>query len=124
MADYNADTSQVAYILPEFDYFWETTYDVTNSSFPDCSVNRPSGGNPNALMGIMNHFLDYEILGILMPDEIDVGTTNSENSIETEWNLCKGLYGVGPKVFLVGLEALFTSRNARSRNCNSLTTSI
>ena len=100
-ADYNADQSQVDYIIPEFDFFWETTYDVTDSGFPDCAVDRPPGGDPTQLMGIMNHFLDYDTLGIDYPDVPDIETTNSLDSINAEYQECISANGPGPKVFLV-----------------------
>ncbi|KAF8304910.1 PLC-like phosphodiesterase [Clavulina sp. PMI_390] len=74
--DYNSDTSVAPYILPEFNYVWETPYDVTDSSFP-CSVDR--GTSSSMLM--INHFLDLDILGIDIPDRSAGSTTNSEASI-------------------------------------------
>ena len=38
--DSGADRTKVNYILPEFDYAWETPFDQTDSSFP-CTVDRP-----------------------------------------------------------------------------------
>lgn len=101
--DYNANTSSVPYILDEFSYYFETHYDVTNSSFPDCSIDRPSGSNGSGRMGIVNHMLHFEIFGIQIPDEIAAGTTNSVKSISAQASICEGLYGRNPNVVLVSL---------------------
>ena len=59
---------------------WETPYDVTDASFP-CSVNRTSGPNtPSETMYMINHFLDYSVFGVLLPDEAEAGTTNGLTS--------------------------------------------
>jgi hypothetical protein len=99
--DYNADTSSVPYILDEFSYYFETHYDVTDSSFPDCSIDRPSGASGDGRMGIVNHMLHLEILGIQIPDELAADTTNSVDSINAQAAICEGLYGRAPNVVLV-----------------------
>lgn len=99
--DYNADTSSVPYILDEFSYYFETHYDVTDSSFPDCSIDRPSGASGDGRMGIVNHMLHLEILGIQIPDELSADTTNSVDSISAQAAICEGLYGRDPNVVLV-----------------------
>jgi hypothetical protein len=87
--DFHSDTSKVPYILPEFDNMWETPFDVTDSSFP-CKVDR--GTAPNKL-NMINHFLDVDIFGILIPDRLNAGTTNSVDSILKDANGCVGLAG-------------------------------
>ncbi|KAF4637240.1 hypothetical protein G7Y89_g858 [Cudoniella acicularis] len=102
--DYHADTSKVSYILDEFTYFWETPYDVTTPAFPDCSINRPPGSNGDGLMMIVNHFLDLDILGILIPDDSADTTTNAATgtgSIGAQADLCTSLHGVKPHFILV-----------------------
>lgn len=101
--DYNADTSSVPYILDEFSYYFETHYDVTDSSFPDCSIDRPSGASGDGRMGLVNHMLHLEIFGIQIPNEIAADTTNSVDSINAQAALCEGLYGRAPNVVLVSL---------------------
>jgi hypothetical protein len=100
-SDYNADQSSVPYILPEFDFFWETTYNVTDSSFPSCALDRPPGGSSSTLMGIMNHMLHYELFGIQVPDAVDIDTTNSEDSINSQVQECVSTNGAKPRVVLV-----------------------
>jgi hypothetical protein len=66
---------------------WETPYDSTDPIFP-CSIDRTAGPLPNSKhMYIINHFLDFDLRfpffdddGILIPDEIAAGTTNSLES--------------------------------------------
>ncbi|KAM0085197.1 hypothetical protein ACKRZS_002643 [Fusarium odoratissimum] len=73
--DYNMDEGRVDYILDEFDYFWETPFGESNSSFPTCEVDRPEKGDPTQLMGIMNHMLNYDVLGIVIPNQADAKKT-------------------------------------------------
>ncbi|KAF3761424.1 PLC-like phosphodiesterase [Cryphonectria parasitica EP155] len=94
--DYPSGTS-VSYILPEF-----TSYIfVTDSSFPDCSVNRPAGGSATGRMYLVNHFLDVDIFGIDIPDETAASTTNGEASIMAEVNECNALYDRYPNFILL-----------------------
>ncbi|KAL5623312.1 hypothetical protein FOBRF1_002562 [Fusarium oxysporum] len=73
--DYNMDEGRVDYILDEFDYFWETPFGESNSSFPTCEVDRPEKGDPTQLMGIMNHMLNHDVLGIVIPNQADAKKT-------------------------------------------------
>jgi hypothetical protein len=52
-------------------------------------------------MYIVNHFLDINIFGILIPDDPADSTTNSPASIEAQANLCYNLYGRQPNFILV-----------------------
>ncbi|ROV91731.1 hypothetical protein VPNG_09961 [Cytospora leucostoma] len=99
--DYPADDS-VSYILNEFDsYIFETPYDTTNSSFPECSIDRPSGSSAEGRMYLVNHYLDYSLLGIDIPDELAASTTNGEDSILDQVSICTGLYGRNPNFILL-----------------------
>ncbi|KAF5010025.1 hypothetical protein FDECE_3804 [Fusarium decemcellulare] len=99
--DFNMDESKVDYIINEFDYFWETPYGITDPSFPTCEVDRPENGDPTKLMGIMNHMLNYDVLGIIIPNQIDAPKTNSEESIQAQVDLCVGEWGRQPNVVLL-----------------------
>lgn len=112
--DYNANTSLVPYILDEFSYFYETRYNETDSSFPDCSIDRPAEASASGRMGLVNHMLHVQIplVDIQIPDESAADTTNSVASIEAQTGLCIGLYGVTPNVVLV-------SPVARERSASS-----
>ncbi|RHZ49727.1 hypothetical protein CDV55_100132, partial [Aspergillus turcosus] len=101
---YGADVNSVPYILDEFSYYFETPYDVTDPTFPDCSINRPPGASAAGRMYIVNHFLDVDILGILVPDRLRAPLTNSvsgSGSIGAQSALCSSLYGRNPNVVLV-----------------------
>ncbi|KAK2615725.1 hypothetical protein N8I77_002459 [Diaporthe amygdali] len=99
--DYNMDTATTPYILDEFAYYFETSYEVTDDSFPDCNIDRPSGASANGRMGLVNHMLHIEILGIQIPDLVKADDTNSLNSIDAQAGICEGLYGRAPNVVLL-----------------------
>jgi len=106
--DYDANESEVPYILEEFNYYFETPYDTTDPTFPQCSIDRPSGGDPATLMSIVNHFLDTNLLGtgILIPDDAADYTTNAatgNGSIGAQAALCESLYGRPPNVVFVDM---------------------
>lgn len=89
------------YILDEFSYYYETAYNVTDDSFPDCNIDRPSGASADGRMGLVNHMLHDEIFDIQWPAKSAVNTTNSMDSITAQTGLCEGLYGRAPNVVLV-----------------------
>lgn len=96
--------STVPYILDEFSYYFETPYDVTDASFPSCSIDRPSGASADGRMYIVNHFLDYDILGIDIPDKDAASTTNAisgTGSIGAQADLCISLYDRAPNGILL-----------------------
>ncbi|KAI0133912.1 PLC-like phosphodiesterase [Xylariales sp. AK1849] len=99
--DYHADTSKVAYILDEFTYYFETPYDTTDENFPQCDLDRPAGASADGRMFIVNHNLDLDILGILIPDLADADTTNSLSSILAQSDICESNYGKMPNVVLL-----------------------
>ncbi|KAK4693076.1 hypothetical protein P7C71_g4249, partial [Lecanoromycetidae sp. Uapishka_2] len=94
----------VPYILDEFTYFFETPYDTTDPTFPECKIDRPPGASPEGRMYIVNHFLDVDVFGIDMPDDAADGATNAKTgrgSISAQVELCVGLYGRAPVGVLV-----------------------
>lgn len=102
--DYGADTTKVNYILDEFAYYFETPYDVTDSSFSTCNIDRPSGASASGRMYIVNHFLDVDIFGVKIPDRAAAGTTNAatgEGSIGAQAGVCEALYSRAPNVVLL-----------------------
>ena len=83
------------YILPEFPYFFETPFGVTDPSFPGCSIDRPPN-TPSAdgRMYILNHFLNVEVApGIKIPDRLRAGRTNSGADVAAQVERCKGVHG-------------------------------
>ncbi|MCJ1302167.1 hypothetical protein MMC08_004970 [Hypocenomyce scalaris] len=102
--DYGASPATYPYILDEFSYFFETPYDTTDPTFPECSLNRPAGASPDGRMYIINHFLDLDILGVDIPDNAADETTNAATgpgSIGAQSDLCIATYGRAPKGVLV-----------------------
>ncbi|KZW04250.1 PLC-like phosphodiesterase [Exidia glandulosa HHB12029] len=87
--DYTSDTSKVPYILPEFDNMWENKYDETDGNWP-CVLDRVNG-DAGGKLGMMNHFLDKSILGILIPDREGAEGTNSVDSITKNAATCEAL---------------------------------
>ena len=106
--DYGAmDT--VPYILPEFLYFWETPFDMTDPSFPQCIIDRPGGVVENPALAaqrmyLVNHYLDTEMMGMDVPDRRDARKTNAASgseSIGAQIDLCQKEHGRAPKGILV-----------------------
>ena len=94
----------VPYILDEFTYFFETPYDTTDPTFPECTIDRPPGATADGRMYIVNHFLDLDLDGIDIPDNAADNTTNAATgagSIGAQADLCIGLYGRAPVGILV-----------------------
>ncbi|KAI0019269.1 PLC-like phosphodiesterase [Xylariomycetidae sp. FL0641] len=113
--DYNMDTAQVPYILPEFDYYFETPFDPVADQLSGCDVDRSNGADAGSLMILANHNLNNEILGILIPDVTAADDTNSVDSISDQADTCVGLYGRNPNVVLldyVVLGDVFAAQNA------------
>lgn len=115
--DSDADETEVPYILDEFTYFFETPYDTTDPDFPQCTLDRPSGGDASTRMYIVNHFLDSDILGILIPDNAADYTTNAatgNGSIGAQADLCTSTYDRVPNFVLVDMfdrGDVFTAQN-------------
>lgn len=99
--DYHANTSEVPWILDEFSYYFETRYNETDAAFADCNIDRPSGTSGDGRMGIVNHMLHIDILGIQIPNRLAADDTNSVASIKSQASICEGLYDRAPNVVLV-----------------------
>ncbi|MCJ1433909.1 hypothetical protein MMC27_003274 [Xylographa pallens] len=102
--DYGASPSTCPYILDEFSYFFETSYDTTNPTFPRCTIDHPPGASAAGRMYIANHFLDLDIFGIHIPDNAADEQTNAatgSGSIGAQVGICEGLYAYAPKGVLV-----------------------
>ena len=97
--DYNANQTQVPYILDEFSQMWETPFSPTNRSFP-CTQERPPGINRTQAeqrMYMANHNLNTEIslagTSILVPSTPLINETNAVNgtgSLGLMANNCAG----------------------------------
>lgn len=115
--------SSAPFILPEFDYFWETPFDTTDPGFSQCVIDRPEdlARQPKVAaqrMYIMNHFLDTNILGMDFPDRYNAKRTNAEaggGSIGVQTGLCQRLHGRPPNGVLVDYfdrGSVFKAQNA------------
>ena len=87
--------------MDQFAHFWETRYGITDWDFPTCDVDRPDGGDPTQLMGIMNHMLNHKVLDIIFPAMSAARQTNSRGSIQAQIDRCVEQHGVQPNVVLV-----------------------
>jgi hypothetical protein len=82
--------SNYPYLLSEFNYIFETAFDVVSLSGFNCSLQRPSSlsSSTSAIssgyMGLVNHFADTLLdFGITIPDVDNVTITNSPSTTTT-----------------------------------------
>ncbi|KAF2149062.1 PLC-like phosphodiesterase [Myriangium duriaei CBS 260.36] len=105
MLDSGANAATVPFLLDEFTYYFETEFDVTDTSlFQKCDINRPAGATYTGRMGIVNHFRDVDIFGVAIPDRLQAGQTNAisgTNSIGQQASACVQAYGRWPNCVLV-----------------------
>lgn len=97
--DYNANLTEVPYILDEFSQMWETPFSPTNQSFP-CTQQRPPNLSRQAAenrMYLANHNLNTEIslagTSLLVPTTALINQTNAFNgtgSLGLMANNCAG----------------------------------
>lgn len=105
--------STYPYLLSEFEYVFETAYEVTSLSGFNCTLDRPSSASSASsaisagMLPLMNHFA-YSALSasILIPDVSDIATTNSPSTsttgaLGTEAEQCAGEWGINPVFVLV-----------------------
>ncbi|KAK4230898.1 PLC-like phosphodiesterase [Podospora fimiseda] len=90
-------TSAYPFLLPEFQYIFETSYNITSPSQFNCELDRPSLAQSSSkaiqsgLLPLINHFQYIDLgSGIQIPDVSDIGTTNSPDT-KTQGNLGKHL---------------------------------
>ncbi|KAF8345095.1 PLC-like phosphodiesterase [Amanita rubescens] len=91
--DYGANTTQVDFILPEFQMIWETPYGYINASFP-CSISRTSGPlSDEDHMYMINHSLNNDIFGLVISDPEAASIVNGDMSILNNAYGCTPLAG-------------------------------
>ncbi|KAI1268693.1 PLC-like phosphodiesterase [Xylariaceae sp. FL1019] len=112
IASIDAD-SAYPYLVPEFDYVFETAYDVTSLSGFNCTLDRPSTQDSATsaisagLLPLMNHFAYVALTdSIEVPDSGDVSTTNSPSNTTTgalglHAQNCLSTWGTQPVFILV-----------------------
>jgi hypothetical protein len=103
----------VPYILPEFDYLWETPFGVEDAAFPSCDVHRPEGADGGAMMGLVNHVLNKQLLptflgglfggdeGVQIPAQDEAADTNAMDSLAGHMDRCTEQHARTPNVLLV-----------------------
>jgi hypothetical protein len=101
------------YLIPEFNYVFETPFSVTNLSDFTCNLDRPStltsatAAISAGYMPLLNHFVDtVQAFNIEIPDITDIATTNSPSqsltgAVGTVLNECASQYGIKPSFILV-----------------------
>lgn len=101
------------YLLNEWDYVFETAYEVTSYTEFNCSLDRPtslsssSSAISSGYLGLMNHFLYKSLTSTTMlPNVDDIDTTNSDNSslsgsLAWEAYECDSEWGQAPTFMLV-----------------------
>ena len=77
-----------------------------NRALPRYWAGGPAGGDPQKLMGIMNHMLNFKVGDIVFPDQLDAPRTNSLDSIRKQVDLCKSQGRPQPNVILVSLASV------------------
>lgn len=73
--------------------------DLTDLS--SCSIERPAGAVPDDGMLLMNHWLQENISGILIPQKCMAAVTNSEEYINRHVNRCQTMFSKTPNFILV-----------------------
>jgi hypothetical protein len=100
------------YLLPEFDFMFETAFGVTSPDLFNCTLHRPaSQGTARAAistgyMGMVNHFLDDEQSFFQVPNTLLLDTTNSATigqpgGLGTIGQQCSQEWGIKPTFMLV-----------------------
>lgn len=112
VASINSSTTY-SYLLNEWDYVFETAYDVHSLSSFDCSLDRPdtlgsaSAAISSGYLPLMNHFVYQSITSTLEVPNVDiVATTNGANTSVTgtlaqEAASCSSQWGTAPVFALV-----------------------
>ena len=105
--------SSYTYLLPEFDYMFETAYEITSLSGFNSSLDRPgrlgtaTEAVSSSYMGLVNHMLGSTITAsIYVPDLDAIDMTNSVGTTEgsalgTHVNACISDWAVKPNFVLV-----------------------
>ncbi|KAI0866769.1 PLC-like phosphodiesterase [Xylaria cubensis] len=106
-------SSTYPYLLTEFDYVFETAFDVTSLSGFNCTIDRPKSQSSAAsalqagLLPLINHFADTDLgSSITIPDVDDIATTNSPSTTTTgalglHAQTCLSQWGFQPTFILV-----------------------
>ncbi|WEW58734.1 hypothetical protein PRK78_004202 [Emydomyces testavorans] len=102
--DYKADMSKIPYILDQFTYYFETPFSTTDPKFPQCQIDRPPNAKADGRLYLVNHTLNVDLLGVIVPDRLKAPKTNAatgEGSIGAHVDLCNSIYHRKPNVVLL-----------------------
>jgi hypothetical protein len=101
------------YLLNEWDFVFETAYEVTSLAGLNCTVDRPSSvsdatsGISSGYLPLMNHFVYQSITSTIMVPNVEiVDTTNSDRTgiigtLGQHAATCKSEWGIAPVFALV-----------------------
>lgn len=130
-----SDNSAAPYLLNEFTYIVENSYENSEPTNFSCAVDRPSSlanqtssAISQGYMTLMNHFLyEDQLFGIQTPNESYVETTNAPSggigNLGTSARTCAAQYGKAPTFLLVDFANTGSAINtADSLNELSITT--
>lgn len=108
--DYNANQTEVPYVLDQYTQLWETPFSPTNTSFP-CTIERPPGitdTQADERMYLANHNLNVALTisgtEILIPDFANLTQVNADNGtsgLGTMARECRSMWGRPPQFLVV-----------------------
>ncbi|KAI9302546.1 PLC-like phosphodiesterase [Cunninghamella echinulata] len=95
--DIGADQAQLPWLLPEFNYVFETPYDNRDENSFSCTIDRPSNpANAQSMMYVMNHFiygsLQFGSTTVELPQKGTANKTNSD-SLLNQAKECSSTFG-------------------------------
>lgn len=105
--------SSVPYMLPEFNFVFETEFEVTDLNGFNCTLDRPkSQDSANAAiasnhMGLVNHFKDKQLFGSAAVPDVDAldivnsADTKTAGNLGLHLNTCKTQWGIQPTFVLI-----------------------
>lgn len=100
-------------VLPEFDFVFETPFEVTSLSGFNCTLDRPGSAGDAATavqsgyLGLVNHFKYQEITaGLQIPDvdtldTVNGASTDEQGSLGTHLSQCNSQWGTRPSFVLI-----------------------
>ena len=103
-----ADEDAVPFLLPEFDYIFETDFGIESPDQYSCAPARPRYANESFVpdrLSLVNHFLYAKFLGFRYPNASFAGETNAAGFRVGELGehavRCRSAYGRRPNFLLV-----------------------
>lgn len=92
------------YILDQFSYYFETPFSTTDPKFRQCKIDRPPNASSDGRFYLVNHTLNVDIFGVIVPDRLNARRTNAatgDGSIGAHVDLCNSIYNRKPNVMLI-----------------------